>query len=773
MEDCLISRRCRALMHAVLALCIAAIPVSGWAQTPSFADIASSATQLFLKVDVNGTRDGPVVFVEQHGEQFRIKRDDLRAVGLHLEGAAEDMVDITALTGAKVAYDAGQQSLSVTVPPSLLPTQQLGDISASLAPAISGSGALISYDLYVQTIGGRTTASLWSEQRIFGRSGTASNTGTLRTFRGAARYLRYDTRLRVQDEGRALSATVGDLVTGALSWGSAVRMGGIQIGRNFRIRPDLVLTPLPQFAGQASVPSAVDLFINGQRSRTDSVRPGPFLLDARPSINGAGEAVVVTTDAVGRRIAASIPFYVSNDLLRPGLVDFSLEAGALRRDYGLRSFAYGMAAASSVARVGITRHLTLEAQSQISRKVQMAGVGAIVAPGVFGTVNLSVSASRKATGANGKQVVMGYDYVGRRFGISLQHVERSVAYSDLASFDLDLLSAARRSTRAFASASLDSAGSISAGYIDAVYRNAPRTRLATASYTTTLMGRLSVIARADVDVRTGRAGGQFRLLLPFGRNSVSAGVQRTSTGTTRTQADFVRSIPSEGGVGMSASIAREEKSGTLAQGEAVWRTPVAQLTAGGSRGRSDTALWGSASGSLIVLGGQVMPTAQVSDAFALVSTDGIQGVPVYYENQRVGVSNRHGYAFVPSVTSHYSGRYSIDPMALDQTISVPVAEKRVNIRTGGGAVVHFALGKQRAIALTLIDGINRPLPVGSIVEKIGPEGSVVVGWDGLLYLENVQSGAVLDVLRADGGHCRALVPALSTESVTPSVVSCL
>ncbi len=757
----------------MLALCVAAMPIAIRAQTSSFADLESAATQLFLKVDVNGTSDGPVVFVEQNGDHFRIKRSDLRAAGLRLEGVAEDMVDITALAGAKVAYDVAQQSLSVTVPPSLLPTQRLGETSEARAPAISGNGALISYDFYAQTVGGRTTASLWSEQRIFGRFGTVSNTGTVRASGGTTGYLRYDTRVRIQDEGRALAATVGDMVTGALSWGNAVRMGGIQIGRNFRIRPDLVLTPLPQFAGQASVPSAVDLFINGQRSRTDSVRPGPFLLDARPSINGAGEAVVVTTDAVGRRIAASIPFYVSNDMLRPGLVDFSLEAGALRRDYGLRSFSYGMAAASGVARIGITRHLTLEAQGQMSRQVQMAGIGAIVAPGVFGTANLSVSASHKPNGASGRQIAVGYDYVGRRFGLSVQRVERSSGYRDLASFDLGLLSGARRSTRAFASASLDSAGSIGIGYIDAVYRDAPRTRLATASYTATLFGRLSLIASADVDVRSGRAGGQFRILLPFGRNSLSAGVQRASTGASRMQADFVRAIPSEGGLGVSASVAREGRGSMLAQGEMIWRTPVVQLTAGGSRGRGDTALWASASGSLVMLGGQVMPTAQVSDAFALVSTDGIEGIPVYYENQRVGISNRRGYAFVSGVTSHYSGRYSIDPMALDRTISVPVSEKRVNIRAGGGAVVRFALARQSAIALTLTDGMNHPLPVGSIAEQQGQQGSVVVGWDGLLYLENTQSGAVLDVRRADGGRCRAVVPTISTEAIAPPAVPCL
>jgi outer membrane usher protein len=328
---------CLAMMLMVLAVVITSMPLA-MAQEPE-----PAAVQLFLKVDVNGTQDGPVVYVEQRGSQFAIKRSDLRAVGLRLVGPAEDMVGVTELPGVQVAYDAALQRLSLAVPPSLLPTQRLTGSAPSHGRAISESGALISYDLFAQKAGGRTTASLWSEQRAFSSLGVASNSGTFQAAGGGVRYVRYDTRVRFQDERRALTATMGDIITGALNWGSAVRMGGVQIARSFRLRPDLIVTPLPQFAGQASVPSSVDLFINGQRARSETVRPGPFLLDTPPVINGAGEAVVVTTDAVGRRVAANIPFYVATDLLRPGLVDFSVEAGALRRGYGWRSLSYGMA----------------------------------------------------------------------------------------------------------------------------------------------------------------------------------------------------------------------------------------------------------------------------------------------------------------------------------------------------------------------------------------------------------------------------------------------
>ena len=82
---------------------------------------------------------------------------------------------------------------------------------------------------------------------------------------------------------------------------------------------DLVTRPLPAFSGEAAVPTSVDLFINGYRSGSTRLQPGPFTLTNLPYINGAGDAVLVTTDALGRRVSTTLPPYVSSDLLKQGL----------------------------------------------------------------------------------------------------------------------------------------------------------------------------------------------------------------------------------------------------------------------------------------------------------------------------------------------------------------------------------------------------------------------------------------------------------------------
>lgn len=135
---------------------------------------------------------------------------------------------------------------------------------------------MLNYDAYVSQSGGRGNPgyfSAWSEQRLFDGFGVFANTGIFRSsFNGETaaqqnnRYIRYDSSWRYSDDDTMLSYTAGDLTTGSLPWTSSVRIGGLQVARNFATRPDLITYPLPQFSGQAAVPSSVDLYINSYKT---------------------------------------------------------------------------------------------------------------------------------------------------------------------------------------------------------------------------------------------------------------------------------------------------------------------------------------------------------------------------------------------------------------------------------------------------------------------------------------------------------------------------
>src|SRR5690606_2848885 len=144
----------------------------------------------------------------------------------------------------------------------------------------------------------------------------------------------------------------------------------------------------------------------------------------------AGEAVVVITDALGRQVSTTTPFYVSNALLRTGLSDFAVAAGFVRQDYGLKNFSYGSAAASASFRRGMTDWLTLELHGEAGRQFGLAGIGGVASLGNIGMVSSSWSQSRYR-GRSGNQWTIGYQYNARKFSIAALHSRRSEGFADL------------------------------------------------------------------------------------------------------------------------------------------------------------------------------------------------------------------------------------------------------------------------------------------------------------------------------------------------------
>lgn len=721
-------------------------------------DIATAAAlraapaTLFVELVVNGQAKGAIASIARDDAHLWIDAANLRDAGVAVRG--DGRIDLSAQTDFRATYDAEGQRLLLDVPTALLPTRRITADPREAAQTVTDTGALLNYDLYAQRSNGRTSASLWSEQRVFGDFGTVSNTGVVRVG-GAVRggYVRYDTRYRYIDEGRAQTLTAGDLISQALPWTTAVRIGGVQLARSFRVRPDLVTVPLPSFSGQAAVPSGVDLFVNGYRQQQATVEPGRFVLDSVPVVNGAGQARIVTTDAVGRQIATVIPFYVAPELLRPGLTDYAVEFGALRRGYGLRSFEYGRVVASGSIRRGMTRTFTLEGHGEAARGLTAGGVGAAWAPGLWGAFHGSVALSR-GPGRAGRQVAFGYSYASRGFSIGAEHIERSDGYADLGSFDLGRLRGSVRSDRASATVAIAGVGSVGVGYIAARGREAGTTRVASASFSMPLGGRMSGFAAVDYDLDRRAVSAQLRIIVPFGRQAVaSAGLSRQGDGATRYQASVATTVPSDGGFGGSADVAIDGRGTRFGQASATWRGRAQQVDIGASTAAGADLVWGSVTGSVALIDGHVFAANRLPDAFAVVST-GMADVPVSYENQAIGRTDRGGRLFVPSVTAWHPARFALDAAALPIGAQAAAFETRVALREGTGAVIRIPVRMTRSVTAHLIDAAGRPIAAGTVARY--PGGGTVVGWDGIVLLDDPAPLVALTVAVA-GGTCRAAV----------------
>ncbi len=467
------------------------------------------------------------------------------------------------MPGLHSEYDSQGQRLLLTVPPDWLPAQFLGNRQAyPRTQALTSFGALLNYDLYLNdTDDAGTYLAAWNEVRVFDTWGTVSNTGQYRSSIGASAggglnngYRRYDTTWRYSDDESLLTYEAGDVVSSALPWSNSVRLGGVQLSRDFSVRPDLVTYPLPQFAGEAAVPSSVDLFINGFKSSSNNVQPGPYTLTNIPFINGAGEAVVVTTDALGRQVSTTVPFYVTSALLQKGMSDFALTAGNLRRDYALRDFGYGPGVTSGSLRYGLSDSFTLESHAEAASDLTLGGIGGNLRLGNLGVLNSAISQSRY-DGRQGQQISLGYQYSSQRYSLSYQRIERHDQYADLTLIDTPNISLSKRSEQVTASLNLDRWGSLGAGYSISVPLTIPHP-FAQPDLEPSAVGNSSFYLSANREIGDSHWAVQAQVVIPFDLSgSLSLSVERSKTGESRERVNFSRAVPTQGGVGYNLGYA--------------------------------------------------------------------------------------------------------------------------------------------------------------------------------------------------------------------------
>lgn len=752
---------------------------------------------LYLELVVNGKTSGEILPVPYRDGHYYLPAEKLRALGVSVSAGQESLVAVDLIQGVKATHDNARQQLLIDLPPDWLPGQTFGSEHRRYAQAHSSVGLLMNYDIYAnfnRTRGVRSNRlSAWSEQRLFSPYGIVSNTGAwyggvrMGGDHERSRYLRYDTSWSYSDPLSMRKYVAGDLITDSLAASSSVRMAGLQIGRNFSTRPDLVTYPLPSFAGQTAVPSTVDLFINSYKMDSYRVDPGPFTLQTMPYINGAGSATVVTRDALGREVSKEVSFYVSNDLLKPGLTDYSLSAGLLRQDYGLASGRYGHPSASGVFRHGLTPGWTVFGWVEGASGLRDAGLGSNVQLGMLGVLTGSLSGSkteRRAIGSqrswrgsrwderwpyggensdqkpmeagSGTQLSYGYSYSSSGFSLNARRTQRSAHYANLGTYrNTGRLS--RREDVVTASVALGGYGTAGAGWVDTEDATGRRLRLINLSHNVSLWRSAFLYTSINREVGGNGVNAQVTLSIPLGdRSTTSASLLRGNDGRRSGQLNYNHSAPPSGGLGYSLGISDGQDMDQYRRADASWRDTQYEVRGGAYGTRSSHNGWAQLSGSLIGLDGQFYAANKVNDAFALVSTAGYADVPVRYENQYLGKTDSKGYFLIPSMTAWYPARIQIDPIDLPVDVKTPEVETQVAVRAGSGYLVDFKLEKLRAALLHLRDRDGTPLPRGSQVTDVRSGAAGWVGWEGEVYLEDVRDSLRLNVVRAnDGKACQA------------------
>ncbi|BCH28967.1 fimbrial protein [Mesorhizobium sp. L-8-10] len=740
--------------------------------------------ELQLEVFIDGEPTGWIAAFRRDADgRLSIEPYQLRNVGIEPIDAAtrpDGRIDIGALPDVSYEYDEAGQAIRFIVGfdarSARIIEAQESDAETPQTKPQSSYGALANYTLYAST-GGKEIDDLWAfngvsgwlEGRLFSPFGVFSSSYVATSAPNEIySSTRLDTTWSYSSRGLLTTISAGDVINGGLSWTRPVRLGGLQVRRNFGLRPDLVTIPLPELSGSAAVPSTVDVYVNNARRLSQDVPAGPFQITDLPIVTGSGTARVVVRDALGRETVSETPFFASAELLAPGLWDYSAEAGFARRLYGVESNDYDSSLmASGTARFGLDDWMTLEAHAEGGGGLVNGGAGAVFGLGRFGVGSFSATASSFEGGT-------GYQLGG---SVELQlwtmrlyaRVQRAFGdYTDIAAVTADLGEPATPEfdfTTVAPPRALDQVSLSVPLSFDPATLNFSFTRIETmeddrARILSFLVNRpigssASLFATAFTDLDDGDSFGLFAgLSVQFGNGiDGSAGVSSDSEGTS-VVTDLVRSGDASIG-SLSWRLREGEGAHTNRAAAAAYRAPVARLAAGVEQYDGDYRVTGQVDGAVVLAGGDIFLSNRIDDAFTVVDT-GAPGVDVELENRPAGRTNRNGKLLVTGLRSYERNQISIDPANLPVDAVVDGTRETTMPADRSGTVVKFGVDRNSDAALiTLRDEAGEFVEAGAAGTIDGAGQEFVVGYDGQAFVAGLGPRNRVTIDQPTRGRCAA------------------
>jgi outer membrane usher protein len=750
------------------------------------AKAAAPSQPLQLEVYINDTATQLIgSFMRLSDGRIAVEPNELVEIGLKVPGVsgAEALIVIDEIPGVTYRYDEPTQKIYLTCgDEQRIPKTH--DARAGMDRPIavqSAYGSVLNYSLFgaTKTPVGKSLfnfsgANASLDARLFSPYGTLSQTAIVgSTTAREVDTLRLETTFTYSDPESMQTYQAGDTISGGLPWTRSIRLGGLQVQRNFGLRSDLVTLPLPAFSGSAAVPSTVDVYVNNLKTFSQEVASGPYQINNVPGLSGGGTARVVLRDSAGREVETTLPFYTSPRLLRAGLTDFSVEAGFPRVSFGVESNSYVQTPVGSAsARRGIYDWLTVEGHAEGGAGLYNGGLGAIASLGSWGVLSVAGSASRfdDTFGAIGYQAYAAYDTQFKSINFHLSSLRTFGSYNDLAAVTARSpkvpftglgLALTSRPAKALDTVSvsfpLHDFSSFSIAFLRQELNSGKTSELITLSYSRPLLHGASFYATAFADLKNKQTSGIFvGLSMPLSKDvSASAGIARSNDGMNYSVEAMKMVAPEPGSYGWR--VRNTEGKSPYRSASATYRSNVAQVE--GNVRQHDGIATASAQvdGAVAMMGGGVFFTNRIDDAFAVVNV-GAPGVDVLYENRPAGRTNGQGQLLLPNLASYQRNNIAIDPRGLPLDADAPVTQTLVTPAHRGGVVVNLDVKAEANGAVVILHGKDgKVLAPGSSGQLDGANEAFVVGYDGRAYVKGLGATNTVVVKHA-GDECRASFP---------------
>lgn len=505
--------------------------------------------------------------------------------------------------------------------------------------------------------------------------------------------------------------TLGDAFINSDLLGGGGLWGGIVWERNFGLSPYLIRQPAFDFRGEVTTPSRAEIYLNKGLIRQVTLPPGPFILKNLPAFGGFNQLRTVVTDVEGNQQVFSRNVVRSSTLLRPGLSDFIVAAGAKRENFGTDNFSYGNQVQFLAAyRQGILNNLTLGARLEGNGDLWNAGLNLSTAIPV-GTLDVAAAVST-TEGKWGSGVAVSYNYPGRQlaFGGGVRLLSGNYVSTGLALGD------DRPQLEGFANVtlSLGSRVTISGQYFFTHPRDQGVRQQATLLAQVQLRRNLSLYLQGS---RFCAGGDQpvDQVSVTFNYFLNKAVTINTGWQQQRNQEGFFlnisRSLPVGVGYGYQGQLFQTNEQ-VFASGRLFYNAPWGRYQIGYTQAGDTGYAQVVAEGGLVTIGGQVFATRPVQGSFALVDVPNVAGVRTYLDNQEIGRTNRRGKILVPGLLPYYGNALRIEDQDIPINFAIGRTELLIAPPFRGGAIARFDVRPSRNYVgrVVILRGSERIIP---------------------------------------------------------------
>ena len=788
-------------MIAPLAVALGAAAMDGevasrFATAP---DAAPDQDQL-VQIEVNGVDQGNAMIRMVKGS-ITLPPGTVSALGIvSRPGQGMELTPGGAIT---FGFDAPESHLALTVPISMLSSKRFAPDSNEPPVSLSPEtwGVYMNYDLNLRHSFGQGetetttvttgTASVTTTKPVspivsgggtidlrvlapdvIGSFGEAYDSATA----GPGALVRLDSTLTWRPTWLDLALSVGDAVSvtsDTTASGRAYRYGGLQIGTDFSGTPGYSNSAIPSVMGTAQAQSAIDVYLDGQRSFHTTTSGGDFSLVLPPGATNGGTNVVIT-DVTGRMVV--IPVEVARtdaQLLRKGAFLWSAGIGAPRFGYGSSATRYaGKLFGYGNARYGLSDRLTATLHGEGAAGLAEIEGGADIAVRPWLALHGGVAASRSSVGAGGMArlgIVMALPgnigleaNAARAFGSFDDAVSVSGRdFAERSGFALATSAPARSVISGRISWQPVGRTSLSASYQASSFPGSPPVGLAALTVNYLAAGRLPVfVSLSHTMGRDGSSavlagvsislwGTQFSASSGYGEGNDGSAALGKSGGYTGgiTASRSLGETP--GDYGWNA-YATHSPSGLFSNADAAIRTGYGIAGAAVQSFGSQVTTYGDLRGSAGLVGLHPFVSDPASGGI-IIADAGQPGIPVQINGYDKGHTAFDGKMALAGAVSGVPQRVAID-MASLPIDSVPAAtDQLVTVRNGGAALASFGVHSFTASALIVVTVAGGPPPLGSILSSA--TSSAPVSKEGRAYLTSLAPEEALTLEMPDGRTC--------------------